>query len=409
MDPVDFHRVAPIVSKKWRQFIRDRPRPVLLNLRLLVESESNNVAQSVGVKVTRPAPLPGFNAVKSGESGEGTIVTCSFYDVPDTLEGIKEFMDRVTGVLRSWMPDKSFGGVDGLKEKVVVVPWEVQLSGPQLKSPKDLDRLSKILAFLDPRVVKISRPPTIIFHLLPANVNILHLMCNPRDDAVDFSALDALDVEKKSASPPIRFGKKLHRIVLDGPVVTDESPSAPVDGEFEDEGDEVEDISGMYDPDDLAPIANLKSLKDLRIGTFFPLADYTDLIPTIIQLKALKTISIRGLYYGDQPGELLANLFISLPNLTTFSNIGDPVESMWPFFAQAGTAKSVTKLKTLSLSFEDPVLWHVEKCIRGVVETLPSVQTLRLSFGATICPVLNPKGLIDAVKDMQLEQVEGKF
>ncbi|KAI8839212.1 hypothetical protein BC829DRAFT_30129 [Chytridium lagenaria] len=197
---------------------------------------------------------------------------------------MRAFLGKITEVLRSWVPD-AVGELKSTKSYVMVVPWEVQLSGTQLTKPKDLERLSKILAFLDPHVVKIFRPPQILFHLLPQNIHVLHVSCNPHDEPLDFSPLENVET--------LRFGKKLYRLVLDGPVVTDGK-------ETEEEGDEVEELPGMFDPEDLEAIGELNGITDFRIGTFFPLSDYTGIIPTINKLKALKTLSVRGLSYFNQ-------------------------------------------------------------------------------------------------------------
>ncbi|KAJ3088111.1 hypothetical protein HDU96_004242, partial [Phlyctochytrium bullatum] len=170
MDPADFHLVAPLVSRAWRDHVRSRPRPVLLNLRLVVSGREKppQLAPSqpgpVPVRLTRPVPTQNYNdlperyaRVVGRRCGEYMTATCDFEAFPGSVEGVKAFLLQVVAAVRGWLPGKTGGAGDGerkeiecAKNKVVVIPMEIQVSGAQLKTPVDLEKFSKILAILDP-------------------------------------------------------------------------------------------------------------------------------------------------------------------------------------------------------------------------------------------------------------------
>ncbi|KAJ3108298.1 hypothetical protein HDU96_007553 [Phlyctochytrium bullatum] len=440
MDPFEFHRLAPLVSKSWRNYVRNRPRPVALTLRLVVSpSRVNAVAETTNgvpdeahaaksvMTLTRPAPTLSFTPLPEryakllgAFAGEHTVATCDFDSFPATVDGVKAFFIHVTALLRNWADTPS--ALDKHINQIAVVPLELQLSGAQLVEPLDLEKLSKIIAILDPRVVKISRPPAIIFHLLSPNIETLHLTVFPRDEPIDFTPLELCPGNGtigQRAPPHLRFGSKLRKLVLDGQILPElkkstgspgvvEDPERSEDAVEEEEGDE-EDFEDYYGQDDLKCLGALKGITDLRIGTFFPVSDYAELIPTLCTLTNLERLSIRGLFYGDQPGPLLATLFTSLPKLKSFSTLGEPRIKFWEDLGAAVSVATVQNLKTLALSFEQPLFSDFRNSFNGVIKHLPSVQRLYLSMGPAGCLELTAKNIIDHVHETQIAQASGEI
>ncbi|KAJ3192872.1 hypothetical protein HK101_005819 [Irineochytrium annulatum] len=431
LDPTEYHQIAPFICKQWHKIIRSKPRPVLLNLRIVFSASSSSLANASpaassssqaatttagtagDVRITTPVPLDDFTPVPAkfkqlgSVVGEGCVATMQFATVPDTPEGLTALIKTMMAVLVSRAPRRIHPGFyvdgsEGIENPVVLLPWEVQISGDQLTDPKDLGKLSKILAILDPRVLKIARPPTILFHLLPPNISILHLICYSKDDVVDFSPLSGLSKAQSTIVAP--FGRSLVQLTLESPVLGEEGVNGSAVAPHADEED---DESGMYEPEDLEPLVHVTSLRILNIGMFFPILDLTGLIPILCKMQSLKDLSVRGLYQGDQPPEALASLVTSLPNLKHLGILSD----LWvEFWAELKNRQPFTSnLDRLHLAFDQPTFNYVREAITGAIQQLPNLRELRMTIGENKCDILSPKIIVQMVEGIQELQKLGEL
>ncbi|KAI9357018.1 hypothetical protein DFJ73DRAFT_821849 [Zopfochytrium polystomum] len=437
--PPELLLLAPLVCKRWRRAVRSSlsPRVVLLNLRLIVSAPKNRgaaAAASCGppppaapdnsnnadgpglppgnlhllndgladrpsarasaiasVTIQRPAPLDAFcfipadTAARLGlrplaAAGEGTVVTCKFEDVPTTVEGLQAFLDAIKTVLRGWLPSKAlFPDDEDESRRIVLVPWEVQISGhDSITAPEDLQSLARLLAFFNPSIFKIAFPPPILLHLLPPGIQVLHLFtCRQHIDPIDFSPLRQLASGQPSNGP--RFGSSLVRLVLD-------SPLDPVET----------DNKGYVDAEDLEDLRFLApTLKELGVGGYFPLTNYRELLPILREMKNLTRLTIKGLDQSDIPPSDLAETLRCLTNLESLNDLCNVDSTFWAALVTSSTPPA-PRLRELTLLWDHPSTLLIRVGLVGVLRCFPkSLKNLRIDLTAvediTAPPVPTPQ------------------
>ncbi|KAJ3145840.1 hypothetical protein HDU89_006892 [Geranomyces variabilis] len=394
LPPLEYHVVAPLVSKQWRRCIRRaksgggwKPRVVLLNLRILHPDHAaetlNHAADGSElpkpkILITHPAPLNYWTvlpeefceATQTRMAGEGISVQTTLENAPRDPERVREFLNGVLAMLirrvRWWCErtdalepsgDKVGSSVrsddaadDDSDEdarrlanapNISLIPWQVTLVGSG-KQAGNLDELSDLIANFAPRVVELSQPPpNILDHLVTANapIHILKLTGVEQDNMPDLTRIGQL--------------RDLVCLELSGGPVTEQPPSPP-----------AEDALANH----LLPLAGLAgTLRELRIGCGYPIP--TDHFRSFVQQVLVKLTSLRILYVdklvqqkpagaavpgtaavtvGAEPA-LLAQL-VYLCNLTELYCLKDLTPE---FFAAVGPPPSpVPELRTLSVFYE---------------------------------------------------------
>ncbi|KAJ3180495.1 hypothetical protein HDU87_002004 [Geranomyces variabilis] len=394
LPPLEYHVVAPLVSKQWRRCIRRatngrgwKSRVVLLNLRILLpdhaaetlsQADDGSELPKPKILITHPAPLNYWTvlpeefceATQTRMAGEGISVQTTLRKAPRDPERVREFLNGVLAMLirrvRWWCErtdalepsgDKVGSSVrsdeegDGDSDEedarlanapnISLIPWQVTLVGSG-KQAGNVDELSDLLAGFAPRVVELSQPPTnILDHLVTANapIHILKLTGVGWDDMPNLARIGQF--------------RDLRCLELSGRPVADQPPLAP-----------AEDALVNH----LLPLAELAgTLRELRIGCGYPIP--TDKFRSFVQQVLVKLTSLRILYVdklvqqkptgaalsgtaavtvGAEPA-LLAQL-IYLPNLTELYCLKDLTPE---FFAAVGPPPNpVPELRTLSVFYE---------------------------------------------------------
>ncbi|KAI8921206.1 hypothetical protein DFJ77DRAFT_448982 [Powellomyces hirtus] len=407
LDPLEYHLVAPLVCKQWRNCIRRgdtggwKPRVVLLNLRIVLgtpnahahdddqEKEGNvsAVARKPQTLITQPAPLNHWTvlpsqyckATQTCMAGEGMVVQTTLENTPRDPEKVAEFLNGILAMLikrvRWWCNrtdgSSTAGACNPLTNapNVSLVPWQVTIMDA-LKGDQKL-AFGEILARFSPRVVEVHQPPSdILTHVLKAGapVQVLKLAGVASDNIPDFVQIRQLS--------------ELVCLELSGRPSDQAATSANTNS-----------TASVSIDDHLMSLKDAKTLRDLSIDGLYPApADKFQTFVDIVvpQLIDLKTLYIDKLSQRQSSHEktgidpiVLAKL-VNHPNLENIFCLKDLTEEFLQALEKLPKGEPSRSLRSVFVFYESSTRESLHKNLKLLAKAFPHIRRLSLNLNQSI-------------------------
>ncbi|KAI9205755.1 uncharacterized protein BJ171DRAFT_51616 [Polychytrium aggregatum] len=387
--PSDLQWVLPLINRDFYAVVRSAPRVVLLKIVLSSFASGGHIAvapsDAVGSedaaqssdptgageptaldavqlhgKIAKPLLTTSFCALPAESvqitgahrSCEAATVLVDFKSVPDTSMGLTMLIQNLHQVLRKMLPTAEAQGQIFSKRTrtdeltpgcMFLLPWEVTFQVPPdaHQNFADQQHLFRVLNLLNPPVVNISNPPPAVFKILPKNLRVCRIT----------------GIAAKLDFAPLANLQKLSMLHLDGHV--------------------EHALDELIVPSDLAPITHLP-LRELALGRWLPLSDYGQLCEAVLaKLDGLLSLTIRGLFQGDQTPQLLADTVSALKSLVYLDRLVDVDDEFWDIFDTREPNRSIT---TITVELSEAPIQGFRSLLNGFYKAFPNVTVVRVQF-----------------------------